>query len=355
MKSAFKNIFQNKTILITGHTGFKGSWLSIWLRELGANVIGYALEPLTDNDNFVVTKLEEKITHIIGDVRDDKHLREIFNKYQPEFVFHLAAQPLVRLSYKEPKLTYDTNVGGTINLFECCRNTQSVRVILNITSDKCYENKEWVWGYRENDPMGGFDPYSSSKACSELVTNAYRNSFFNEANIALSSVRAGNVIGGGDWQEDRIIPDCMRALQNNDPILIRKPKAVRPWQHVLEPLGGYILLASKMYVDRKNFSDAWNFGPNYSSVITVKNLVKKILEFWGNGTYNILDNETKNLHEAKLLNLDISKVRNHLDWQPLLSIDETIKLTTEWYKNNNVNYNYNVYQIEYYMEKLKRS
>ena len=351
MKENFGGAFKNKTVLVTGHTGFKGSWLCIWLRELGANVIGYALEPYTEKDNFVVTGLKNKITHIIGDVRDYDKLKGIFDIYKPEFVFHLAAQPIVRLSYEQPKLTYDTNIGGTVNLFECCRTTNSVKVVVNITSDKCYENKEWIWGYRENDPMGGYDPYSSSKGCSELISSAYRKSFFNKNDIALSSVRAGNVIGGGDWQNDRIIPDCIKALKNNEPIIIRSPNATRPWQHVLEPLSGYLLLASKMYFDKHKYSGAWNFGPEHSSIISVEKLAKKIVQYWGKGKIKLNNKMSDEPHEANLLSLDISKVRNYLKWKPILSIDETIQMSVNWYKNANVNYDYNVSQIEYYMEK----
>ena len=346
MQNQFNGIFKNKTVLITGHTGFKGSWLSIWLKELGANVVGYALEPYTNRDNFVVTGLKSKITHIIGDVRDYKKLKEVFTKYQPEFVFHLAAQPIVRESYLNPKETYDINVGGTVNVFECCRLTDSVKVIINITSDKCYENREWIWGYRENDPMGGYDPYSSSKGCSELVTAAYRKSFFNPDKIkkhgkSLSSVRAGNVIGGGDWQKDRLIPDCIKALENNKPIEIRNPYAARPWQHVLEPLSGYLLLTSKMYQEPAKFSGAWNFGPNYESVISVGELVSMIVKKWGDGKW--LDISDKNeLHEANLLSLDISKARNFLDWQPKWDIQQYIEKTVEWYKNINGNNLYDV-------------
>ncbi len=351
MNGNFDDIYENKNVLVTGHTGFKGSWLCIWLKELGANIIGYALEPYTKKDNFVVTGLKNKITHIIGDIRDYQNLKEVFNKYQPEFVFHLAAQPLVMLSYKQPKLTYDTNIGGTVNLFECCRTNDSVKVIINVTSDKCYENKEWIWGYRENDPVGGYDPYSSSKGCSELITNAYRKSFFNDRNKAISSVRAGNVIGGGDWQIDRIVPDCIKALKNYKPIEIRSPNSVRPWQYVLEPLYGYLLLASKMYIHKQKYSGAWNFGADYSSIITVKELVKKVVKHWGTGSLKLVNNITNKLHEAQLLSLDTSKVRNYLGWFPVLTIDEATKLTVDWYKNENMRYSYDVSQIEYYLEK----
>ena len=332
----FGNVFKNKIVLVTGHTGFKGSWLCIWLKELGANVVGYALEPYTERDNFVVSGLEDKITHIVEDVREFQKLSKVFEEYKPEFVFHLAAQAIVRESYLNPKGTYDVNVGGTVNVLECCRITDSVRVVINVTSDKCYENKEWVWGYRENDPMGGYDPYSSSKGCSELITAAYRNSFFNPVDFekhekALSSVRAGNVIGGGDWQKDRIIPDCIRALENDKPIEIRSPRATRPWQHVLEPLSGYLLLASKMYEEPQKFCGAWNFGPNQDSIITVGEIADMIVSKWGSGSWS--DKSDKNEpHEANLLSLDISKAKTYLKWSTVWDAATTIQKTVEWYK-----------------------
>lgn len=342
----FNNIYRNKTVLVTGHTGFKGSWLSIWLKELEANVVGYALKPYTNRDNFVLSGLEDRVTHIISDVRDYKKLKEVFTKYKPEFVFHLAAQPIVRESYLNPKETYDINVGGTVNVFECCRLTNSVKVIINVTSDKCYENKECIWGYRENDPMGGYDPYSSSKGCSELVTAAYRKSFFNPDSFkqhrkSLSSVRAGNVIGGGDWQKDRLIPDCIRALENREVIKIRNPEATRPWQHVLEPLSGYLLLASKMYQKPEKFSGAWNFGPNYESIVSVREIVSMLVEKWGNGKWLDISNKSEP-HEANLLSLDISKARIFLDWQPIWNIKKSIEKTLEWYKKHNEE---NVYEM----------
>jgi CDP-glucose 4,6-dehydratase len=347
----FSNVFKNKTVLVTGHTGFKGSWLCIWLKELGANVVGYALEPYTERDNFVVSGLKDKVTHIIGDIRDYQNLTKVFKKYQPEFVFHLAAQPIVRESYTNPKDTYDINVGGTVNVLECCRLTDSVRVIINVTSDKCYENKEWVWGYRENDPMGGYDPYSSSKGCSELVTAAYRQSFFNPSlpdpltfspshlltflipkpSVALSSARAGNVIGGGDWQKDRIVPDCIRALESNKPIEIRNPNATRPWQHVLEPLNGYLLLASRMYEEPQKFCGAWNFGPDYDSIIPVGKVADKVVASWGSGSWINLSTENAP-HEAKLLSLDISKANSYLKWVPVWDTEKAIEKTVDWYK-----------------------
>lgn len=333
----FDNIFKGKTVLVTGHTGFKGSWLCIWLKELGANVVGYALEPYTERDNFVVSGLKDKVIHITGDVRDYQKLSETFRKYQPECVFHLAAQPLVRESYINPKETYEINIGGTLNVLECCRMDDSVRVVINVTSDKCYENREWVWGYRESDPMGGYDPYSSSKGCAELITAAYRNSFFNPVDFekhgkSVSTVRAGNVVGGGDWQKDRIVPDCIRALEDDRPIEIRSPRATRPWQYVLEPLSGYLLLASKMYEAPREFCGAWNFGPDRDSIITVGEMADIIVTQWGSGSW--IDKSTReDLHEANLLSLDISKAGTYLKWFPAWNMDQAIKKTVYWYKS----------------------
>ena len=337
MGNYFRNAYKNKKVLITGHTGFKGTWLSLWFTGLGAKVIGYSLEPPTEPNLFESIGLEDKITHIIGDVRDEKHLISAFEKYQPEFIFHLAAQAIVRRSYYEPKLTYETNVMGTVNVLEALRRIKSVRVCIIVTSDKCYENREWVYGYRETDPLGGYDPYSSSKGCAELVTAAYRKSFFNPKdygethNVALSSVRAGNVIGGGDWGEDRIIPDCMGALSKGETIVIRNPSAIRPWQYVLEPLSGYLLLGTLMCKDGTRYSDAWNFGPNDESIITVEELVKLVIKHWGSGSYTI-DTST-HPHEAGFLKLDISKARSLLGWRPIYDVHEAVERTINWYKN----------------------
>ncbi|MGH4120184.1 CDP-glucose 4,6-dehydratase [Clostridium sp.] len=333
----FNGFYKNKRVLITGHTGFKGSWLSIWLNELGAKVVGYGLDLYTEKDNFIVTGLKEKIIDIRGDIRNRQYLQEVFTKYKPEIVFHLAAQALVRLSYEIPKETYDVNVMGTLNVLECIRNTDSVKIGIMITTDKCYENKEQIWPYRETDPMGGYDPYSSSKACSEILIASYRNSFFNTNNYdkhgtAIASVRAGNVIGGGDWSKDRIIPDCIRALEENKDIEIRNPKAVRPWQHVLEPLSGYLLLASKMYVDGVSYCSGWNFGPNIDSIVSVKTVADIIINKWGKGKWIDISNKEA-VHEANLLCLDCTKARVKLCWEPKLYIDEAIEYTVDWYKN----------------------
>ena len=328
--------FKDKKVLITGHTGFKGSWLSIWLKELGADVIGYALVPYTRRDNFVVTGLKDKMTHIVADIRNFKKIMNVFEEYQPEFVFHLAAQPLVRKSYTNPKETFEINIGGTVNILECCRLSDSVRVIINVTSDKCYENMECVWGYRESDPLGGFDPYSSSKGCSELVTAAYRRSFFNHSEFSahkksISSVRAGNVIGGGDWQKDRIVPDCIRALEVNKTIAIRNPDATRPWQHVLDPLAGYLLLAAKMWEAPEKIYGPWNFGPNYESNISVGKITDMVVAEWGAGSWS-MGAGNENVHETNFLNLDISKAMSYLEWRPVWDVEKAVKKTVAWYQ-----------------------
>jgi CDP-glucose 4,6-dehydratase len=350
MRDLFNNVFDGKTVLVTGHTGFKGSWLSIWLEESGANVIGYALEPYTENDIFVVAGVDRRMESNIGDIRDFDKLKRTFDKCQPEIVFHLAAQSLVRLSYDQPKLTYETNAGGTVNLLECCRTCDSVKVIINVTSDKCYDNKEWIWGYRENDRVGGYDPYSSSKACSEIITAAYRSSFFDVGSKFLSSVRAGNVIGGGDWREDRLVPDCIRALKKGEPVGIRSPRSVRPWQHVLEPLSGYLLLASRMCEDGEKYSGAWNFGPYHESIIPVEELVTRLIGYWGSGQYKDLSSQSSHEpHEASFLMLDISKATNLLNWAPVLNVSEAIEYAVNWYKASHVDYNFCVGQINDYV------
>lgn len=323
------SFYDRKRVLVTGHTGFKGSWLTLWLTIMGAKVLGYALEPNTDPSLFNVLNLHKDIDHVIGDIRDLEKLKEVIIEFKPEIVFHLAAQPLVRLSYREPRLTYETNVMGTVNLLEAIRQTKSVRAVVNVTSDKCYENKEWVWGYREIDPMGGYDPYSSSKGCSELITAAYRNSYFKNTETAIASARAGNVIGGGDWAEDRLIPDIVRSLSQGKQIIIRNPKATRPWQHVLEPLSGYLLLGKLLYEKGQEFAEAWNFGPSDSSVMTVEEIVKKSIEIWGSGSYVIDSSEQP--HEANLLKLDISKSSKKLGWSAKVPSLRALELTLEWY------------------------
>ena len=332
----FNNVYKGKKVLVTGHTGFKGSWLSIWLRELGAEVIGYSLDPYTEKDNFVLSHLSEKIVDIRGDIRDRKHLKKVFDKYQPEIVFHLAAQPLVRLSYDIPVETYETNLMGTINILEEVRNCKNTKIGIMITTDKCYENKEQIWGYRENEAFGGYDPYSSSKGACEIAIQSWRKSFFNPKDYekhgkSLASVRAGNVIGGGDWAKDRIVPDCIRALEAGKDIEIRSPKSIRPWEHVLEPLSGYLLLGQKMMEDPIKYCEGWNFGPNLDAIVNVWDVAEKIVKNYGKGNLKDISNPNA-LHEAKLLLLDITKSRFELGWKPTLTIDESIELTIEWYK-----------------------
>jgi len=332
----FKNVFKNKRVLITGHTGFKGSWLSIWLKELGADVMGYALDPYSDRVNFVHADLANQIIDCRGEIRDFDKLRYIIDKYSPEMVFHLAAQPIVRESYHNPKETFDINISGTINLLEACRLSDSIKTIINVTSDKCYENKEIIWGYRENDALGGYDPYSSSKACSEIVSASFRNSFFRPENYpehgkALATVRAGNVIGGGDWAKDRIIPDCVRSLEKQEDILIRNPKAIRPWQFVLEPLGGYLQLAARLVENPQKYAGAWNFGPTASSLIPVGRLADLVIGAWGEGRW-YTEGTTDAPHEDTFLSLDISKACHRLNWRPVYNVEEAVKETIEWYK-----------------------
>jgi CDP-glucose 4,6-dehydratase len=327
--------YKNKKVLVTGHTGFKGSWLSIWLKELGAGVVGYSLEPETQPNNYLACDLKDQIIHVTGDVRDLDHLIKVFKTYKPQYVFHLAAQALVRRSYSDPKLTFDTNVGGTINMLEAVRLTPSVRIFINITSDKCYENREWVWGYRENDPMGGHDPYSASKGCAELAFHAYLKSFFGKKSsrkIGLASVRAGNVIGGGDWAEDRLIPDCVRALIKDEPIGIRNPRAIRPWQHVLEPLGGYLWLGALLNKYPEKYSGPWNFGPGDDDHLPVEKVVSRFIEFWGSGTWKSLSKSQSSLHEATTLRLCCDKARTFLRWSNVLNIDDCLSMTAGWYR-----------------------
>ncbi|ACO04056.1 MAG TPA: CDP-glucose 4,6-dehydratase [Persephonella sp.] len=361
MKNLFNNIYEGKRVLITGHTGFKGSWITLWLKHLGAEVIGYSLEPPTEPSLFETLQLDREIIHIIGDIRDENKLKEVFNKYQPDIVIHMAAQPLVRYSYINPKETYETNVIGTLNVFEAVKETDSVRVVINVTSDKCYENKEWVYGYRENDPMGGYDPYSSSKGCAELLTSAYRKSFFNPKDygkthhVALASVRAGNVIGGGDWAEDRLIPDCIRSLSKGETIHIRNPKATRPWQHVLEPLSGYLWLGALMWEEPVKYSEGWNFGPNDEDILTVEEIVKDVIKIWGDGDYTV--NPDNKFHEARLLKLDISKAHSYLKWKPVYNARKALLETINWYKiylskSENI-YDYTVKQLSEYVEKAQ--
>lgn len=334
IKNLFSNIYKNKTVLITGHTGFKGSWLSYWLSRLGAKVIGYSLEAPTCPNHIELLKLD--ILSIIGDIRDHEKLNNVMSEFNPDIVFHLAAQPLVRLSYKNPIETYETNVIGTLKVFEACRKN-GVKAIVNITSDKAYENKEWIWGYRENDPMGGYDPYSSSKGCAELLASSYRNSYFNlneykkSHQTLLASCRAGNVIGGGDWAKDRLITDIMLSVSQNKKVSIRNPKATRPWQHVLEPLSGYLHIGQKLLEEKIEFSDAWNFGPSDEGSITVEQVVKNVKRYWDKIEYEI-NKDTSPLHEANLLKLDCSKAHILLVWNNVWNSTTTFEKTVLWYK-----------------------
>ncbi|MDQ7788250.1 MAG: CDP-glucose 4,6-dehydratase [Thermodesulfovibrionales bacterium] len=330
------NFWKGKKVMITGHTGFKGSWLSQWLLLKGANIIGYALPPHTKPNLFDEAHIAEGMISVIGDVRNLELLQSVIFKNKPEIIFHLAAQSLVRHSYIHPVETYSTNVMGTVNVLEAIRRTDSVRVAVIITSDKCYENREWVWGYRESEPMGGHDPYSSSKGCAELVVSAYRSSFFSQDaydnhGVAVASTRAGNVIGGGDWAKDRLVPDIMTAFMENRPAMIRNPNAIRPWQHVLEPLAGYLLLAEKMWVSRHVFSQAWNFGPNDDDMVPVSKIAECLRNLWGGGAFWELDSSLTP-HEANCLRLDCSKVKNTLGWVPRLNLQKALEWTTEVYK-----------------------
>ncbi|MFH1403851.1 MAG: CDP-glucose 4,6-dehydratase [Candidatus Altiarchaeota archaeon] len=328
MYEKLRRTYEGRSVLVTGHTGFKGSWLAAWLSELGAHVVGYSLEPPSKPNLFESINLDERITHITGDVREGGRLVSVFDEHEPEFIFHLAAQPLVRRSYKEPALTYETNVMGTLNVLEAVRKTGSVRVCVIVTTDKCYENKESEHEYKETDPLGGYDPYSSSKGCAELVTASYRRSFLQE--VAVSSARSGNVIGCGDWNEDRLVPDCIKALNQGETIMIRNPNAVRPWQYILEPLSGYLLLACMMREDPVKYSGAWNFGPADEHTITVGELVDKVMECWGSGEYEV--DSSQNPHEAGLLKLDVGKARRMLGWMPVYGIDEAVDRTVRGYK-----------------------
>lgn len=329
-----KEFWHKKKVFVTGHTGFKGSWLSLWLSSLGARVTGYALAPPTNPSMFELCKVDKLVRSVSGDVRDADKLMQVMQEVQPEIVIHMAAQPLVRESYINPVDTYAINVMGTVNVLETVRHCQSVKAVINVTTDKCYENKEWIWGYRENEPLGGYDPYSNSKACSELVTASYRNSFFHPSEysnhgVAMATARAGNVIGGGDWATDRLIPDCIEALLNNKKIRIRNPYSIRPWQHVLEPLGGYLLLAEKLYAEGVSFAESWNFGPDDSDAQPVEWIVQKVCERWGGSAAYEVDAGV-HPHEANYLKLDCSKAKSHLNWSPRWNLEYTLDNIVDW-------------------------
>ena len=336
MSDLFHNFYNGRKVFITGHTGFKGSWLCLLLHKSGADVYGYALEPPTNPSLFVEADIASLITSTIGDVRDYDFLLKTLQEVQPEIIIHLAAQPLVRESYKNPRETYEINVMGTVNLLDAVRQVNSVKAILNITTDKCYENDERHSGYRESDPMGGYDPYSNSKGCSELVTSSFRNSYFNSNSyqshgVALASARAGNVIGGGDWAADRLIPDIFRAIVQGEKVSIRNPYAVRPWQHVLEPLTGYLVLCEKLYTDGSAFAEGWNFGPEDNDAQNVEWITRKICELWSNDVQYVVDNSNQP-HEATYLKLDCSKAKSKLGWYPRWNIETSLQLIVDWNK-----------------------
>lgn len=328
--------WRGKKIFLTGHTGFKGAWLSLWLHSLGAEVTGYALEPPTDPSLFELARIGELVTSVIADVRDPERLAVEMERAKPEIVIHMAAQPLVRDSYKIPVETYATNVMGTVHLLEAVRSCPSVRAVVNVTTDKVYENREWAWGYRENEPFGGYDPYSNSKGCSELVTAAYRSSYFNPADydrhgVAVASARAGNVIGGGDWATDRLVPDIVRAILAGEPVQIRNPHAIRPWQHVLEPLSGYLLLAQRLCEEGIRFASGWNFGPEERDARPVGWIVDRLCQRWGEGASFLID-QGEHPHEAHYLRLDCSMARAELGWSPRWSLESALESIIAWTK-----------------------
>lgn len=331
--------WKRKKVFLTGHTGFKGSWLSLWLHSLGAEVFGYSLEPPTNPNLFHIAKIDDEINSIYGDIRDLDNLKKTIFKIKPEIVIHMAAQSIVSKSYLNPIETYEVNLMGSLNLMESLRNLKSVKVLVNITSDKCYENREWLWGYREDERMGGYDPYSNSKGCAELATASFRSSFFNPSKykdhgVAIATARAGNVIGGGDWAMDRLVPDIIRSIESNKKAHIRNPQSIRPWQHVLEPLYGYLILAEKLYQEGNSYVGAWNFGPNESDVKSVEWVLKEFKKNWPNKFDFIIEKKSENFHEANLLKLDCSKAKFFLGWSPKWDSAETIKRICNWHKAN---------------------
>jgi CDP-glucose 4,6-dehydratase len=351
----FENVFLDKTVLVTGHTGFIGSWLVTWLIYLGAKVVGISLEPSTNPSLYESNGLKKLMIDYKKDIRNYYEVEGIIKENRPEFIFHLAAQPLVLRSYNEPLETFSTNVMGTVNILEAIRNSDSTSVFVNFTSDKCYENKEIDYSYNENDKLGGHDPYSASKATSEIITNSFRQSFFqnNKNQVSISTIRSGNVIGGGDWAENRLIPDCIRHFEKNEKIIIRNPKAIRPWQHVFEPISGMLSLANNMKKNPTKFNEAWNIGPN-STNITVKEVVEKVIREFGNGSWEESQEQSTNPHEANILKLDVSKIQNKLNWTQCLTLDEAVEYTIQWYKifseKNNM-FDFSIEQIKSYLAK----
>ncbi|WP_426208427.1 CDP-glucose 4,6-dehydratase [Massilia sp. TWP1-3-3] len=326
-----RKAFEGKRVLVTGDTGFKGSWLCLWLAKMGAQVMGYALPVERADDHFALLGLDGIIEHVDGNILDAAALNAAFERFQPEVLFHLAAQPLVRFSYAEPKLTFDTNIAGSVNVLEAVRLSHSLKAVVYVTSDKCYRNNEWIWGYRENDELGGHDPYSASKAAAELVFSSYQDSYFHaRANFGAATVRAGNVIGGGDWALDRIVPDAVRALRAGLPIEVRNPHSTRPWQHVLEPLSGYLTTAARLLDEPKRFAGAWNFGPDTTSVRTVGELATMIVGEWGSGAVRIAEQEHA-VHEARLLHLNCDKAHQLMGWRPKWTADRAVAETIAWY------------------------
>ena len=326
------DFWKGKRVFVTGHTGFKGSWLSLWLQHMGAYVKGFALEPPTFPSLYKEADVEKGMESEIGDIKNPQNILRSMTDFDPDILLHMAAQPLVRLSYKEPLDTFTTNVMGTANVLEAARSCNNLRAIVSVTTDKCYENKEWDWGYRENEPLGGKDPYSSSKACAELVTAAYRNSFFLESDSAsIATARAGNVIGGGDWAADRLLPDILEAFDQGVPVIVRNPLAVRPWQHVLEPLAGYLVLAEALYTEGKEFAEAWNFGPDDRDCKNVKYILDTMVSLWGYGASWTLD-QGANPHEANLLKLDCSKAKNRLHWEPKWDLESSLEKIINWHR-----------------------
>ncbi len=336
IEKLFGGIYKGKTVLVTGHTGFKGSWLSHWLAKMGAKVVGFALEPNTNPNHFRILNL--KIKSEIYNINNIYSIKRIIKHYKPEIIFHLAAQPLVRESYDDPLFTFTTNIIGTANLLEACRNNYFVKAVVAVTSDKCYENNEWLWGYRESDAMGGFDPYSASKGCAELIVSSYRRSFFNlndynkTHNTLIATARAGNVIGGGDWSKDRLIPDIVRATEQSDKVMIRNPNSTRPWQHVLDPLSGYLLLGQGLLEGKTDLAEAFNFGPTDEGASTVADIVKLAKKAWDEIDI-VVDKSTKHPHEANFLKLDCSKAHNKLNWKNTWELNDTINKTISWYKS----------------------